>query len=78
MTIRSTDREPVSSATKKASGDKHFSLTSPDFADCATLRDAQAFNFWGCAGDNVSPAFSWSSAPPARRASRYSYTILMR
>ncbi len=38
-------------------------LTSPDFADGATLPEAQVLSGFGCTGGNLSPALSWSGAP---------------
>jgi Raf kinase inhibitor-like YbhB/YbcL family protein len=40
-----------------------FRLTSPDFAPGATLKDEQAFDSFGCTGQNVSPALAWTGAP---------------
>jgi Raf kinase inhibitor-like YbhB/YbcL family protein len=39
-------------------------VTSPAFAEGATLPLQQVFNSFGCKGDNQSPALSWT-APPA-------------
>ena len=40
-----------------------FKLTSPDFAPGGTMRDEQAFDNFGCTGQNVSPALKWTGAP---------------
>ncbi len=44
----------------KASG---FALTSTDIAQGRKIAAAQIFNSFGCSGQNVSPALSWSHAP---------------
>jgi Raf kinase inhibitor-like YbhB/YbcL family protein len=38
-------------------------LTSPDIAPGATIANQQVFKGFGCTGDNISPALSWSGAP---------------
>lgn len=43
-------------------------LTSPDFADGATLPDAQVFNGFGCSGPNLSPALQWTGAPEGTKS----------
>ena len=45
-----------------------FTLASPDFADGATIANAQVFNSWGFNGDNVSPALAWSGAPAGTKS----------
>jgi len=47
-------------AAKPAGG---FTLTSPDIATGRKMALAQVFNSFGCTGNNVSPALSWSHAP---------------
>lgn len=39
-----------------------FKVTSPEFAD-GTVKPGQVANAFGCNGDNMSPAISWSGAP---------------
>lgn len=41
-----------------------FRLSSPDLTLGTPIRLPQVFNSFGCAGGNVSPALSWSNAPP--------------
>jgi len=41
-------------------------LSSPDIAPGATLAPAQVYS--ECGGSNVSPALSWSGAPPATKS----------
>jgi hypothetical protein len=47
-----------------------FTVTSPKFADGGMLDKANAGGVFGtsnCGGDNLSPALSWSNAPPATK-----------
>ena len=41
-----------------------FTLTTPDIAEGESIAKAHTFNGFGCAGGDVSPALSWSGAPP--------------
>src|SRR5262249_25856158 len=45
-----------------------MTLTSPDIKDGATIADTQVFKGFGCTGQNVSPALSWSGAPAATKS----------
>jgi Raf kinase inhibitor-like YbhB/YbcL family protein len=40
-----------------------LTLTSPDIAQGRKIALAQIFNSFGCSGQNISPALSWSHAP---------------
>jgi len=40
-----------------------FTLTSPQIASNATIAKAQVYNGFGCTGDNLSPALSWTDPP---------------
>ncbi len=40
-----------------------MTLSSTDIAEGAVLEDAQVFSGFGCDGQNLSPALSWSGAP---------------
>jgi Raf kinase inhibitor-like YbhB/YbcL family protein len=40
-----------------------FTLTSPDVEEGGTIAKEQVFNAFGCTGENVSPALSWTGAP---------------
>jgi Raf kinase inhibitor-like YbhB/YbcL family protein len=40
-----------------------MTLTSPDIRDGGTIANQQVFKGFGCTGDNISPALSWSGAP---------------
>ena len=55
----------LATATARA---EDFKLTSPDIQDGGTLGDVHAFNGFGCAGGNRSPALSWSGAPAGARS----------
>jgi Raf kinase inhibitor-like YbhB/YbcL family protein len=45
-----------------------LTLTSPDIKEGATVADEQVFKGFGCTGNNVSPALSWSGAPAASKS----------
>jgi hypothetical protein len=45
-----------------------FKLTSTDVSEGATLSKAQVYSGFGCSGDNLSPALSWSGAPAGTRS----------
>jgi hypothetical protein len=45
-----------------------FELRSPDVSDGAMLGKAQVYSGYGCTGENVSPALSWSGAPAGARS----------
>jgi Raf kinase inhibitor-like YbhB/YbcL family protein len=45
-----------------------FTLSSPTIKPGSTLSDAQVFNGFGCSGKNISPALSWSGAPPGTKS----------
>lgn len=51
--------------TARADG---FSLHSPSFHDGGMIPAAQVFNRFGCKGDDISPALSWSGAPAGTRS----------
>lgn len=40
-----------------------FTLSSPDIKPGGRIADAQAFNGFGCTGQNISPALAWKNAP---------------
>lgn len=45
-----------------------FTLTSPDFSEGGTLKLEQVFNNFGCKGQNISPALSWSGVPAGTKS----------
>jgi len=45
-----------------------FTLTSPDIANGKDIPAAQVFNSFGCSGNNVSPALSWTNVPAGTKS----------
>ena len=45
-----------------------LALTSPEISEGATIANEQVFKGFGCTGNNVSPALSWSGAPAATKS----------
>jgi Raf kinase inhibitor-like YbhB/YbcL family protein len=45
-----------------------FKLTSPDVSDKGVVKAEHVFNSFGCTGNNISPALSWSGAPAAAKS----------
>src|SRR5262249_42609287 len=45
-----------------------LAVTSPDISEGATIANEQVFKGFGCTGNNVSPALSWSGAPAATKS----------
>ncbi len=45
-----------------------FTLTSPDIKPGGTLSDKYVLNDFGCTGQNISPALSWSGAPAGTKS----------
>lgn len=45
-----------------------FSVTSPDVQGGGTISNEQVYDGFGCTGDNVSPALSWSGAPAGTKS----------
>jgi len=45
-----------------------LTVSSPDIKEGATIADAQVFKGFGCTGNNVSPALSWSGAPATTKS----------
>lgn len=43
-------------------------LSSPDLKGGGTVKDEQVLNSFGCTGQNISPALSWSGAPPGTKS----------
>jgi Raf kinase inhibitor-like YbhB/YbcL family protein len=45
-----------------------FTVSSPEVSEGGALASAQVYKGLGCAGDNVSPALSWSNAPAGTKS----------
>lgn len=45
-----------------------FALSSTDIEDGKPIQAKHVFNGFGCSGQNVSPALSWSHAPPGTQS----------
>ena len=45
-----------------------MTLTSPDIKAGETIANEQVFKGFGCKGDNLSPALSWSGAPAGTKS----------
>lgn len=45
-----------------------MTLTSPDIKEGATIASEQVFKGFGCTGNNISPALSWSGAPAGTKS----------
>ncbi|TPP10603.1 YbhB/YbcL family Raf kinase inhibitor-like protein [Rhizobium glycinendophyticum] len=45
-----------------------FTLSSPDLRDGGKLPEAQVANSFGCSGQNISPALSWTNAPEGTKS----------
>ena len=58
----------LATALATASQAASFTLHSADIAEGATLSHAQVFSGFGCTGENVSPALSWSGAPDGTKS----------
>jgi Raf kinase inhibitor-like YbhB/YbcL family protein len=52
----------------QAQAPSEFTLASPDIANGKKIPDAQIFNSFGCSGQNISPALSWSNAPAGTKS----------
>ena len=45
-----------------------LTLSSPDIKEGATIANDQVFKGFGCTGNNISPALSWSGAPAGTKS----------
>src|SRR5215510_6318916 len=45
-----------------------LTLSSPDIAEGATVKDEQVFKGFGCTGQNISPELHWSGVPAAAKS----------
>ena len=46
----------------------NFTLSSPDLKPNAPIGNRHVLNGFGCSGDNISPALSWSGAPDGTKS----------
>jgi len=53
----------LAACTFTAAQAQTMTLTSPDIKDGGTIANQQVFKGFGCTGDNISPALTWSGAP---------------
>jgi Raf kinase inhibitor-like YbhB/YbcL family protein len=53
----------VSALAVSAASGKGMKLTSPQIKQGGKIANEQVFKGFGCTGDNISPALSWSGAP---------------
>ncbi len=51
-----------------AASAQNMTLTSPDIKEGAAIANEQVFKGFGCAGENISPALSWSGAPAGTKS----------
>ncbi|MGE5182643.1 MAG: YbhB/YbcL family Raf kinase inhibitor-like protein [Acidobacteriota bacterium] len=58
----------ASAAFAATAGAAPFALKSTDFKPYGTLSDKQAFNSFGCTGENVSPELEWSNPPAGTKS----------
>jgi hypothetical protein len=58
----------ASYAAEKSAPSNDFQLASTDIANGRTMALAQVFNSFGCSGQNISPALTWSHAPPGTQS----------
>jgi Raf kinase inhibitor-like YbhB/YbcL family protein len=59
---------PKAPPSDAVSGKSAFALTSPDISNGQTIADKHVFNSFGCSGQNISPALSWSHAPAGTKS----------
>ncbi|OQX35705.1 MAG: kinase inhibitor [Oceanospirillales bacterium LUC14_002_19_P2] len=48
--------------------EKNFQLNSQDISPLRMMANKQEYNSFGCNGSNVSPAISWTGAPPGTKS----------
>jgi phosphatidylethanolamine-binding protein (PEBP) family uncharacterized protein len=58
----------VSALGSSAANAQSMTLTSSDIKEGGTIVNEQVFKGFGCTGDNVSPALSWSGAPSGTKS----------
>jgi len=58
----------ISALGAGAAAAQSMTLTSPDIKEGGTIANEQVLNGFGCKGDSISPALSWSGAPSATKS----------
>jgi Raf kinase inhibitor-like YbhB/YbcL family protein len=58
----------LAGALLSAGAAQAMTVTSPDIKPGGKIADEQVFNSFGCTGQNVSPALSWSGAPKGTKS----------
>jgi Raf kinase inhibitor-like YbhB/YbcL family protein len=61
-------RPATAQAPAASRAGQRFSLTSADLSRTAKIGERHVFNGFGCSGQNVSPALSWTGAPAGTRS----------
>ena len=61
-------RPAAAQASTAARAGQRFSLASADLSRTAKIGERHVFNGFGCSGQNVSPALSWSGAPAGTKS----------
>jgi Raf kinase inhibitor-like YbhB/YbcL family protein len=55
-------------STAQSQSPAEFTLASPDISNGKKIADAQVFNSFGCTGQNISPALSWTNTPAGTKS----------
>ena len=58
----------TAAARPAAAQGPRFSLSSTDYSRTARIGERHVFNGFGCSGQNVSPALSWTGAPAGTKS----------
>jgi hypothetical protein len=58
----------ISALGSSAAHAQSLTLTSSDIKEGGTIANEQVFKGFGCTGDNLSPALSWSGAPSGTKS----------
>ncbi|MFN0159677.1 MAG: YbhB/YbcL family Raf kinase inhibitor-like protein [Burkholderiales bacterium] len=66
--VRKTAARKSAGKTPRKAAKPAFTLTSPDFRSGGSIAMEQVFGGFGCTGQNISPALSWSGAPAGTKS----------
>jgi Raf kinase inhibitor-like YbhB/YbcL family protein len=58
----------LATTSPAANATGQLTLTSPQISPDEMIRSEQVYNGFGCSGKNISPALSWSGAPPGTKS----------